>query len=64
MANDLQTAVRMPRDLYTRLKQSADEQMRSLGDEIRRRLEASFDTPDRQRIRAEIERLQEELRNA
>jgi hypothetical protein len=39
-ANDVQTAVRMPSDLYNKLQAAAGD--RSLGEEIRRRLETSF----------------------
>jgi hypothetical protein len=40
MANDVQTAVRMPRNLYEALQAAADG--RSIGAEIRERLERSF----------------------
>jgi hypothetical protein len=40
VANDTQTAVRMPSELYERLQKAAGD--RPVGEEIRRRLDASF----------------------
>src|SRR5690348_4015205 len=43
MANsDTQTSLRMPEDLHQRLSKAAETAGHSLGEEIRRRLEASF----------------------
>ena len=41
-AGMVQSAIRLPRKLYERLKEAGGE--RGMGEEIRRRLEASFDT--------------------
>lgn len=60
----LQMTFRLSQELRDRLDKAADG--RAIGDEIRERLELSFDleNPERMRIRAEITRLREELKNA
>ena len=56
----IQSAIRLPRSLHLRLKKAGGD--RGMGDEIRRRLEASFDAeapsdPKTRELLGEIERL-------